>query len=208
MIGPGGISMRDFVFMPEPVGWPGLAALVIGGLCFFGALLKTRLGAGGSGAGDKSSRLSALGIALQMAGFFITGFGPVSVTLAPAGAAALAEALAVAALLASAVLLFAAAAGAMGANWSLIARTRADHQLVTIGVFAQVRNPIYLAMSLFLLALAIGLGHEANLVVAVPGFALGTWIRVREEEKLLRAQFGTGYDDYAARVKRFVPGLF
>jgi protein-S-isoprenylcysteine O-methyltransferase Ste14 len=63
-------------------------------------------------------------------------------------------------------------------------------------------------MTLFLLALAVGLGHEANLLVAAPVHALGTWIRVREEEKLLRAQFGTAYDDYAAGVKRFVPGLF
>jgi protein-S-isoprenylcysteine O-methyltransferase Ste14 len=208
MVGGGGNSMRDFIFAAQPVASPGLAALAIGGLCFFAAVVKTRLGAGGSGAGAKSSPLSAIGIALQMAGFFATGFGPVKVALAPASAVGLAEAFAVAALLASAVLLFAAAAGSMGANWSLIARTRADHELVTKGVFARVRNPIYLAMALFLLALAIGLGHEANLLAGAPCFALGTWIRVREEEKLLRAQFGAGYDDYAARVKRFVPGVF
>jgi protein-S-isoprenylcysteine O-methyltransferase Ste14 len=200
--------MRDFIFSAQPVGMPGLAALVIGGLCFFAALLKTRLGAGGSGAGSRSSTLSMLGIFLQMAGFFATGFGPVEVGLAPASPAGLGEAFAVAALMIVAVLLFAAAAGAMGDNWSLIARTRTDHQLVTNGVFAQVRNPIYLAMTLFLLALAIGLGHEANLMIAAPVYALGTWIRVREEEKLLRAQFGAAYDDYAAGVKRFVPGLF
>jgi protein-S-isoprenylcysteine O-methyltransferase Ste14 len=200
--------MRAFVFAVQPVGWPGLAALVVGGLCFFAALAKTRIGARGSGEPARSSPLSALGIALQMAGFFATGFGPMAITLAPAGAAALIEALAVAALFAASVLLFTAAAGAMGSNWSLIARTRADHQLVTEGVFARVRHPIYLAMTLFLLALAIALGHEANLLLGAPCFALGTWIRVREEEKLLRAQFGTAFDDYAARVKRFVPGLF
>jgi protein-S-isoprenylcysteine O-methyltransferase Ste14 len=76
------------------------------------------------------------------------------------------------------------------------------------GVFARVRHPIYLAMTLFLLALAVGLGHEANLVAAAPCFALGTWVRVREEERLLRARFGADYDSYAAAVKRFVPGLF
>jgi protein-S-isoprenylcysteine O-methyltransferase Ste14 len=38
-------------------------------------------------------------------------------------------------------------------------------------------------------------------------FALGTWIRIREEERLLRAEFGAAYEDYAARVKRFVPGI-
>jgi protein-S-isoprenylcysteine O-methyltransferase Ste14 len=33
-------------------------------------------------------------------------------------------------------------------------------------------------------------------------------MRVSHEERLLKAQFGAAYDDYAARVKRFVPGLF
>jgi protein-S-isoprenylcysteine O-methyltransferase Ste14 len=201
-------AMRDLVFAAQPVGVPGLAALILGGLCFFAAVLKARLGAGGSAAGAKSSPLSALGILLQMAGFFVAGFGRVKIGLAPASPPALGQAVAVAALLAAAVLLFAAAAAAMGANWSLIARTRADHQLVRNGVFARVRHPIYLAMTLFLLALAVGLGHEANLVAAAPCFALGTWVRVREEERLLRARFGADYDSYAAAVKRFVPGLF
>jgi protein-S-isoprenylcysteine O-methyltransferase Ste14 len=200
--------MRDSIFSAQPVGLPGLVALVVGALCFFAALLRTRLRAGSSGAGARRSSLSAAGIAFQMAGFFAAGFGPVRTELAPASLAAVGEALAVAALLGAAVLLFSAAAGAMGSNWSLIARTRSDHRLVTNGVFARIRHPIYLAMALFLLALAIGLGHESNLLAAMPCFALGTWIRVREEEKLLRAQFGGAYEDYAAAVKRFVPGLF
>jgi protein-S-isoprenylcysteine O-methyltransferase Ste14 len=42
----------------------------------------------------------------------------------------------------------------------------------------------------------------------VPLYALGTWMRVAHEERLLRTQFGAAYDEYAARVKRFVPGVF
>jgi len=63
------------------------------------------------------------------------------------------------------------------------------------------------AMALLLLALAVGLGAEWRLIVALPLYALGTWLRVAEEEKLLRTAFGADYDAYAARVKRFVPGL-
>jgi protein-S-isoprenylcysteine O-methyltransferase Ste14 len=95
----------------------------------------------------------------------------------------------------------------MGANWSLAARVREDHQLCTEGVFGRMRHPIYTGMGLFLAALAIGFGHEANLVAGVPLFLIGTAIRVREEERLLRAQFGEAYDAYAARVRRFVPGI-
>ncbi len=109
--------------------------------------------------------------------------------------------------MAGAVLLFAAATAEMGRNWSLIARTRKDHELVTSGPFAHVRHPIYTAMSLFLLSLALSFGHERSLIWGLPLFAGGTWLRVREEERLLRASFGSAYDDYAAHVKRFLPGI-
>jgi protein-S-isoprenylcysteine O-methyltransferase Ste14 len=199
--------MLGTIFVSRPVGVPGLAALVLGGLGFFALLLKTRLSAARSQGAEQRSGRSALGIALQMLGFALVGFGPVRLGLASGGAEALAEAAIIAALMAGALLLFAAATRAMGDNWSLIARTRADHRLVTEGVFARLRHPIYLAMALFLLALAAGLGHEANLILAAPLFALGTWIRVHEEEKLLRARFGDAYDRYAASVRRFIPGL-
>jgi protein-S-isoprenylcysteine O-methyltransferase Ste14 len=199
--------MNGSMFGLQPVGTPGLVALILGGLGFFATLAVTRLGAGSSGSGGKKSARSVVGIFLQMLGFAATGFGPVRATLAATGAPALAEAAAVAALMAGSVLLFGSAARTMGANWSLIARTRADHQLVTSGVFAHLRHPIYTAMALSLIALAIALGHEAHLLVGAPLFAVGTWIRVREEEKLLRGQFGDAYDRYAASVKRFLPGL-
>jgi protein-S-isoprenylcysteine O-methyltransferase Ste14 len=196
------------IFIGQPVGWPGVAALGVGGAAFFAILLRTRLGAGSRGAGDKRSLRSAAGIVLQMLAFAGTGIGRVIVALPPTGLKAMVEAAAVAVLMGSAVRLFADAARRMGANWSLVARTRADHELVTDGIFAHVRNPIYLAMALFLLALAIGLGHGENLLFAAPLFALGTWIRVREEERLLRARFGDAFDDYAASVNRFIPGPF
>jgi protein-S-isoprenylcysteine O-methyltransferase Ste14 len=199
--------MNASIFALQPVGTPGLVALMLGGLAFFASLAVTRLGAGASGPGGKRSPLSLAGILTQMLGFFAVGFGPVRATLPATGPVALAEGAAVAILMAGSVLLFASAARTMGANWSLIARTRADHQLVTNGVFARLRHPISTAMALFLVALAVALGHEAHLLVGAPLFAVGTWIRVREEEKLLRAQFGDAYDRYAASVKRFVPGL-
>jgi protein-S-isoprenylcysteine O-methyltransferase Ste14 len=196
------------IFMGQPVGWPGVAALGVGGAAFFAILLRTRLGAGSRGAGDRRSLRSAAGIVLQMLAFAGTGFGRVIVALPPASLKAIVEAVGVALLMSSAVWLFSDAARQMGANWSLVARTRADHKLVTDGIFAHVRNPIYLAMAVFLLALAIGLGHGANLLLTAPLFALGTWIRIREEETLLRARFGDAYDDYAACVNRFIPGPF
>ena len=110
--------------------------------------------------------------------------------------------------MAGCVALFAWAPRPMGRNWSIVARTRAAPALVEAGPFRLVRHPIYVAMALFMIGLSLAFGHTRQLLLAVPVFALGTWLRVRIEEGLLRRQFGAGYDGYAARVKRFVPGLF
>ena len=192
----------------QPVGLPGLAALVAGGFLFGAAVVRARLTAPASERGGERAGASVAGILLQMVAFASTGSGPVRIELDPVGTAALAQGLVVAALFAAAVALFLAATRAMGETWSLVARTRADHRLVTEGVFARIRHPIYLAMGLFLAGLAVGLGHEANLLFALPLFALGTAIRVRAEERLLAQRFGEAYRRYAAGVKRFVPGLF
>ena len=189
------------LFQPQPVGLPGLVAMMAGGALFFAGLLRMRFGSGG--APGKSSGLSRLGIGVQMLAFCTVGLGRIDPSLPPASPASLIGAAAVAALMAASVGLFVAATRAMGANWSVVARMREGHELVTGGVFARLRHPIYAGMAAFLAALAVAFGHEANLILGAPLFALGTWIRVREEERLLRAEFGGAYDDYAARVKRF-----
>lgn len=195
------------LFEAHPSAFPAVAALVAGGALFFAVLMRTTLSAGRGSAGEKRSGASRLGILLQMAGFAAVGFGPVRLTLPAAGAAAVTEAAVVAALMAAAVLLFFAASRAMGANWSLAARMREDHELVSRGIFGRLRHPIYTGMAFFLAAEAVGLGHYGQLAAGIPLFVAGTALRVREEERLLRARFGDAYDAYARRVKRFVPGI-
>ena len=196
------------LFIGVPVGWPGLVVMAFGGLLFFLAVMRMSFASRGGGSPEAGrSGISLLGIGLQMLGFASTGFGSIRIALPAASLASLAQACAVAALMTGAVALFVAAARQMGRNWSLVARTRKDHELVTSGAFAHVRHPIYTALGLFLLGLAVSFGHERNLLLGLPLFAAGTGLRVREEEKLLRASFGSAYDDYATRVKRFVPGL-
>jgi protein-S-isoprenylcysteine O-methyltransferase Ste14 len=191
----------------QPVGLPGLAIMFVGALLFFATMVRMRRGAGGGAPATRRSRASVAGVLLQMLGFASVGMGPILATLPPAAPRALLQAAIVAALMGGSVLLFVAATRAMGANWSVVARMRSGHELVTSGIFARMRHPIYAGMALFLAALAVAFGHLPNLVVGVPLFLIGTWIRVREEERLLNAEFGPAYSDYAARVKRFVPGI-
>ena len=193
----------------DPVGLPGLAAFAAGFLLFILGLIAARRRAGREARGNATrSRRSMLGILVQGCGIGIAGFGPVDVALDPLGTRALVEAAAVGVLMAITAGLFYWASRTMGRNWSIVARTRDDHRLVETGPFALIRHPIYVALFLLTLAMAIAYGHVAQLVYAVPLFVIGSWLRIGEEERLLRAMFGTAYEAYAGRVKRFVPGVF
>lgn len=193
----------------DPVGLPQIAALALGWFAFLIALFVAgqRRTAEARRSGQRSG-WSVIGIVVQGLGIGLAGFGPIRVALDPLSAPALGAAAVVLLLMAATVWLFAASTRAMGRNWALVARTRSDHALVTAGPFAHIRHPIYTGLFLMMLALAVALGHLRHLLFTVPLFAIGTAIRVREEERLLRKMFGAEYDAYAARVKRFIPGMF
>lgn len=189
-----------------PVGLPGLIALGLGIAVFLVSLLTAgRRREGEQGA--RRDRGSWGWIALQGVAIGGAGFGQIRIELSPFSPLALAQAAGVALLMAGAIGLFFWASRTMGAEWALVARTRADARLVTSGPFAHVRNPIYVALGLFMLAMALAYGHAAQLIVAVPLYAFATWRRVHSEEKLLRETFGAAYAAYSARVPRFVPRL-
>lgn len=196
-------------FPSQPVGLPGVATLAVCAIAFLIALIVARARRGPADAAPgRRSRRSWLGVMTQGLGIMLVGVGPVHIVLPPTAPQAIVAAALVLLLAGGAVALFAWATRTMGRNWSLVARTRSDHSLVTDGPFAYVRHPIYSAMALFMSALAVAYGHYWHLILGTPVFARGTWLRIREEEALLRAAFGDAYDAYAARVRRFVPGLF
>ena len=194
----------------DPVGMPGLLVLGIGFGAFMAAMISAQRARGSKATGEttaRRSRASMAGVAIQSLAIGFACLGVQRATLDPLSPPALVQAAAVAIFIAGAVWLFVWASRTMGRNWSIVARTRGDHALVTAGPFAWMRHPIYTAMFLLMIALAIGLGHINRLLIAVPLYAVGTIIRVRIEERLLRSAFGSAYDEYANRVKRFIPGV-
>ena len=185
---------------PNPVA---SVAVVLCWMVFAAAMLRSRL-AGSDKSPAKRDFRSIFGIALQGAGIALGWAGPPRL-LWSGGQADWIAAIPPAAIAVVSVSLFAWSTQTMGANWSLVARTREDHSLVQTGPFALVRNPIYVALFGMMCATAIALGHTINLVVAIPLFLIGTLMRVSIEERLLREMFGQAFDDYARRVKRFIP---
>src|SRR4051812_35937591 len=108
-------------------------------------------------------------------------------------------------LAATSVWFCAAAIRTLGQQWSLAARVVEGHKLVTQGPYSLVRNPIYTGMFGMLLATGLAVSHWIGIVIAVVMFAIGTFIRVRSEEKLLREMFGNEFDVYAQRVRAVIP---
>ena len=96
----------------------------------------------------------------------------------------------------------------LGKEWSLTARLVEGHQLATEGPYAYVRHPIYTGMLGMLVATGLAVSHWAALLGALFVFFIGTIIRVRSEEKLLRGAFGEQFEAYARRVPAIRPGLY
>lgn len=118
-----------------------------------------------------------------------------------------AAAIAIAAAVGS-VLLIMSAVKTLGKEWSITARMVQDHKLATKGPYARVRHPIYTGMLGMLVATGLAVSHWIVLLAAIVVFAIGTWIRVRIEERLLRETFGPQFDEYARRVPAVIPGIF
>jgi len=108
----------------------------------------------------------------------------------------------------SSVWLITMAVRTLGKEWSLTARLVEGHQLATSGPYALVRHPIYSGMLGMLLATGLAVSHWLALLAALILFFIGTTIRVRSEEKLLREAFCHQFETYARSVRAIVPGLY
>ena len=92
----------------------------------------------------------------------------------------------------------------MGSSWRMAVTDEASQVLITDGMFARIRHPIY-AFSILLMA--------CTMIVAptLPILALGVLhiglmvLKARNEERFLLARHGAAYADYVARTGRFVP---
>ena len=101
-----------------------------------------------------------------------------------------------------------AAVRTLGKEWSVTARLVEGHKLATDGPYRFVRHPIYIGMLGMLLATGLAISHWAALIAALVIFFIGTIIRVRSEERLLREQFGAEFDQYKRQVVALIPGLY
>jgi protein-S-isoprenylcysteine O-methyltransferase Ste14 len=92
-------------------------------------------------------------------------------------------------------------------SWRFRARVDAGHELATGGPFALVRHPIYAGMNLLAIGTAIWI-PDLLCWIATALMILGSDLRGRAEEHVLRETFGAEYERYCARTRRFIPRIY
>lgn len=113
----------------------------------------------------------------------------------PAGAILVASALAV---------LFFSMGQFFFARTQLLPTSEVNNQLVTSGVYAFTRNPMYLAMTLASLGVAVWMGRPLMYLAPVLMFAVANIVFIPFEEAKMRRQFGDTFDAYCKRVRRWL----
>jgi len=94
----------------------------------------------------------------------------------------------------------------LGSNWSRSVTIKQDHELITGGPYGLVRHPIYTGLLTGFLGTAIAVAQIRGLLTFALIFAV-LWYKLRLEERWMRLQFGTAYEQYAQRVPALVPLL-
>jgi protein-S-isoprenylcysteine O-methyltransferase Ste14 len=171
-----------------------------------GIAMAVQRGRHGTGPAVRREPLARVGLLVQAVGFGLGFAIPRPGDAPPSTAETLLSWLGVPLAWGSAWLVL-SALRLLGRHWSLEARLLPGHQLVREGPYAWVRHPIYSG----LLGLFVGTGLSLTplpvLLVAVGVYLLGTRLRTRSEERLLRRQFGEEYVRYAREVPALVPRL-
>jgi protein-S-isoprenylcysteine O-methyltransferase Ste14 len=160
---------------------------------------------------SKRDRTATIGIVFQSVAYAVVWGWPRLPT--PSGfawlppAANLALDVVVTLLVVGTVWLVLAAVRTLGKQWAVAARLVDEHELITSGPYRLVRNPIYTGMLGLLLASALTVSRWPAILLALAFFAVGTGIRVRSEQRLLKDAFGEAYERYAREVPAVLPFL-
>lgn len=108
---------------------------------------------------------------------------------------------------AAALVMFHLTHKALGRNWSVSLQLKDDHKLITHGVYARIRHPMYTAFWLWAIAQALLLPNWIAGLAGILGFGTLYLLRVGPEERLMIDQFGDEYRDYMRRTGRLLPRL-
>jgi protein-S-isoprenylcysteine O-methyltransferase Ste14 len=79
-----------------------------------------------------------------------------------------------------------------------------NRKLITSGPYQFTRNPMYLGLVILTLGIAIWVGAWPMFGAPIALFATANWVHIPFEEAKMRRQYGAVYDNYVARVRRWI----
>lgn len=97
------------------------------------------------------------------------------------------------------------AALTLGRHFDMEVELHAGHEVVRRGPYAVVRHPVYSGLAVHLIGASLATGNLLLLAGTVLAALPALHARARIEERLLRRELGTAYDDYAREVGMLVP---
>ena len=96
----------------------------------------------------------------------------------------------------------------LGKNWSITLEIRDQHRVVSNGVYALVRHPMYTAFWLMGVGQALLLPNWIAGFAGLVGFSVLFFLRVEKEERMMLQTFGEEYRLYMDRTKRIIPHVY
>lgn len=93
----------------------------------------------------------------------------------------------------------------LDANWSVTLQMRAEHTLVTSGVYRSVRHPMYTSLLLIYAAYPLLIHNWIGGWSGLVAFVVMCVVRIPHEESMMRVHFGDEYERYMARTGRLLP---
>ena len=92
--------------------------------------------------------------------------------------------------------------------FTVLVQVTSGQQLIQNGVYKRLRNPSYSGMLLFSVGVAMSLRSAISAILSLIIFTLCVSIRIRVEEKALRENFGSEFDEYCAHTWRLIPFIW
>jgi protein-S-isoprenylcysteine O-methyltransferase Ste14 len=92
----------------------------------------------------------------------------------------------------------------LAGNWSSNVTFKQDHELIRTGPYRIVRHPIYTGLLSMFLGTGIYIG-QVRCGLSLLMVAIGFWIKLNQEERLLLRHFPDAYPAYQHEVKALVP---
>ncbi|MEM9349853.1 MAG: protein-S-isoprenylcysteine O-methyltransferase [Pseudomonadota bacterium] len=95
----------------------------------------------------------------------------------------------------------------LGEMWSAHLELREQHRLITQGIYARMRHPMYTAIFLICASQALILANWLTGPLAFIVFWLLYVTRIRSEEQMMADTFGSAWESYAAETPRLLPKI-